>query len=664
MANQSLTELRVFGTDPFASSAGAAPVGAAIGDLFLAHNVLVWGQTTHMHLALTFQEQYNALAREQGWKIMTDAEVTDYLALFYLNGNIEIRADAERLDDFFQADSLLQQHFGQRMTPRIRLLGATSHQIHDAIRDRGLLWRIARKSHKETDIRADIKLAQRKPLTVDLEFPLYYYNKVSGTRFVTCDSFCRLGGLPDPVLASILQELAEYSVKYNGNQAREVAFFAADSRFGAEAFYGIDFRTLDSPTLRATYQGLVQQYKTHLTDKRLAIDDIKSGLWRSQMYATLTTRPGEEVVDEEQMLGLAPEFFWKVRWLPGGIITPEGIFLPDPVIRAIKEYKDDAQLQALGSDVVPGIINNHLRRLGTHLESINVGRLTEPLADPDPKHGRREGYVVVVKEHGAPQPVIKTVHMLRWGTLQYLADGKSLQTSMVDIYKFNTEALDYMEFVKDRENGFKQLGGQLVNYELDTVHERFQGYDFSSFYLERNYVHGTATQNLPGELFRDPAFALDFFKRYGQTIVVPDLCVGRVDEHHRVLIDSGNEVCLIAGNATIKDIVVVDVIGVFHDYESPLTRWGLEYARPVNKRLEFLQNPVEIGQVYLDAILEGFTRLKTRIADNRMAYWDYMFRNRPEAEKAFKWLWHAILDRILSTHPEELRASIAKHLPH
>lgn len=663
MMREQPSKLRVFGADPFSATTGPKAQATAIGDIFLAQNILVWGQGTHMNLALTFQEQYNPQAKEHGWDPIPDADVTNYVALFSLGGNIEIRADADRLDDLFEADTRLQQLLGPRMTPRIHLLGATNKQIHDAIRDRGLLWRVARKSSKEADIRADIKLAQTRPLTVDSDFLLYYYNKISGTRFVTCDTFCRLGQLPDPVLASILSELAEYALRYNGNQAREVAFFAADSLFGAETFYGMDFKSMDSTVLRNVYWDLARKFKAHVADPQLRIDDANCGLWRSRMFATLTTRPGEDVVDEEEMLCLAPEYFWKVHWLPGGLITSEGIFFPDPVIRAIRDNKDDPQLQALGSDVVPGIIFNQLRRLGNRIKSINVGRLTEPMADPDPKQGRREGYVVVIKERGDTKPVIKTVHMLRWGTLQYLTDGQSLQVPGVDIDRFNTNALEYMEFVKDRENGFKQLGGNLVNYELDTVHERLKGYDFSSFYLERNYVHGTATQNLSGDLFRNHEFALDFFKRYGETIVVPDLCVGRLDEHRRVLIDSGNEVCVFNKDATIQDILVVDVIGVFHDYEGPLTRWGLEYARPVNKRLEFLSRPAEIGQAYVSAIVEGFTRLKNRIAENRLAYQEYMFRNRPEAKKAFKWRWHAILERILNTDPEELRASIQKYLP-
>jgi hypothetical protein len=656
--------LLVFGNDPVAGSQRTDLAAATIGDIFLAQNAIIWGRGTHMKLAEDFQKLYNSLAAERGWTPVSDEARLNYVALFYVGDNIEIRADADRLDACFEADARLQAHYGHLMAPRIHFLGATNRAIHDAIRDRGALWRIARKSRRELDIRADIANAQRKPLTVEIDQPIYYLNRVSGTRFVTYATFCGLAQLPDPQLAAVLCEVAEYSAKYNNSQAREVAFFMADSLFGSASFKPWDFRALNSDSLRIAHQELCVQFKSRIAKTEFLADDLDSRVWRAQMYEGLTTRAGEEVVDEEQLLGLAPEFFWKVHWLPGGFITADGIFMPDPVIQAIKDKEDDAQRQSFASEVVSGLIYNHLRRLGQGLESINVGQLTEPLANPDPKQGRREGYVIVVKERGVLAPDIKTVQMLRWGTRQYLWEGKSRRAQRVDILQFNTDALEYMEFVKDRDNGFKQLGGRLVDFEFDTIHEHLRGFDFSTFYLERDYVRGIATHNLPGEHFLKREFALDFYRRYGKTIVVPDIVVGRVDENKRILIDTGIEVCLFNQDGSIADLVVVDVVGIFSDCQTELTSWGREYARPITRRLKFLENPVEAGQVYVDAVVQGFSELRNRILENRAAYWDYMFRDRPDDKEAFKWRWHMILERILRTEPTRLGESIQTHLPH
>ncbi len=70
--------------------------------------------------------------------------------------------------------------------------------------------------------------------------PIYFYNRLTGTRWLTCQEFENLGKLDDASLARHLQEIADHAIPRNRLGRPEVDFFAADlRRFGARQFAGV-----------------------------------------------------------------------------------------------------------------------------------------------------------------------------------------------------------------------------------------------------------------------------------------------------------------------------------------------------------------------------------------------------------------------------------------
>ena len=78
-----------------------------------------------------------------------------------------------------------------------------------------------------------------------LGLPIYYYNRLTGTRWLTYTEFERLGKLDDAELARHLQEIADHSIQRNRLGRPEVDFFAADiGRLGARQFAGVAYGQL------------------------------------------------------------------------------------------------------------------------------------------------------------------------------------------------------------------------------------------------------------------------------------------------------------------------------------------------------------------------------------------------------------------------------------
>src|ERR1039458_3316629 len=72
--------------------------------------------------------------------------------------------------------------------------------------------------------------------------PIYFYNRLTGTRWLTCQEFEYLGKLDNASLARHLQEIADHAILRNRMGRPEVDFFAADlRRFGARQFAGVAY---------------------------------------------------------------------------------------------------------------------------------------------------------------------------------------------------------------------------------------------------------------------------------------------------------------------------------------------------------------------------------------------------------------------------------------
>ena len=117
--------------------------------------------------------------------------------------------------------------------------------------------------------------------------PIYFYNRLTGTRWLTCQEFENLGKLDDASLARHLQEIADHSMLRNRLGRPEVDFFAADlRRFGARQFAGVAYEQLPPEQLRAKFEELRAHFRSAVHEA-FRTDDCHNNAWCERILATL-----------------------------------------------------------------------------------------------------------------------------------------------------------------------------------------------------------------------------------------------------------------------------------------------------------------------------------------------------------------------------------------
>src|SRR5439155_8008901 len=92
---------------------------------------------------------------------------------------------------------------------RIKFLHVMNRQVRDAIQRRGERWRISPVPRLANDMRrmiagCRIGIAGRE---------IYYYNRTTGTRYLTYQEYCNLGKLDDADLRRHLAEIVRHHLQ-------------------------------------------------------------------------------------------------------------------------------------------------------------------------------------------------------------------------------------------------------------------------------------------------------------------------------------------------------------------------------------------------------------------------------------------------------------------
>ena len=125
----------------------------------------------------------------------TDAEKEraardDAVALAIEDHTVLIRPDPENVPLAFRADKFLQTFVSKR---RIKFLNVLNEKVRDAVKRRGECWRIAPLPMSPTEMQERISASRIGIRGKEI----YYYNSTTGTRWLTCQEFSRLGGLDE-----------------------------------------------------------------------------------------------------------------------------------------------------------------------------------------------------------------------------------------------------------------------------------------------------------------------------------------------------------------------------------------------------------------------------------------------------------------------------------
>jgi hypothetical protein len=650
--------IEVIGPHPFERDATGRQK-TRIGTVFPFWRTLVTLPGIHATQCLAFVDLLNETRGAASQPPLTPEEEEAVSArsvdLIFETDQILIRPDPEHMELAFEADELLAELVSKR---DIRFLFVMNSKVRDAIKARGECWRISPLPQSPEDMR---RLIENSKVAIK-EQPIYFYNRFTGSRYVTCAEFARLENLDAGSLARQLQEIAVHCDSRNREGSPEVEFFAVDpQRFGTKNLPRVDFASLAEADLRRCFQELRARF-CDAVGPDFRQDDPWAEVWRNRMLSALISQRDRSIT-EDVLRDLSPEFFMQVEWLPGGRFE-EGEFVFDPFFDEADGHPYDEKLQRLCDPLVEGFIFNLIREY-VDLEYVNIGRITQSLSKRQLLlGGRRAVYLAELKVRGAPAPIVRFIRFQKWGIRERLDEGKPLLQAIL-------ESEEYTDYVLDRRLGVLQLGMNVPpGLSLRRTRERYTGVnrDFHGqlipvIYFERDYLNGLATDKLPLSKYLKPGYAERLAGLLGRAAAA-NIIVGRaVERTKQVMFDDGDEVIWEdPATGLPAGLIVSDPTGAFSDYRRGLLDAAAEYARPVNVRAGRVARPREFADTYLQAFREEFLRIQGDYRKRRRAF-DTLFKHgNYDTGGSFAYRWECVLRRLDRTDIDALVAGIRRQI--
>jgi hypothetical protein len=646
---------RIIG-EPLLAKTADGRLKSRIATIFLHSQTLVTLPGVHATQRLAYLQALNQQRQTASQPPLTEeeeaAEMTNSVDLVMESDAVLIRPDPVHMDLAFMADEVLQEIVPKE---QIKFLHVLDEQVRNAIKRRGESWRINPLPRSPADMRqmvlgSRIGIGGRE---------IYYYNRESGTRFLTCQEFAGLGALDEAERRRLLTEIKTGSAQINRLGHPEIAFFMAGKTFGAADVAPFDFAVMPPEQLQMAFEALRKRF-TDAVPSDLRQDDANQPEWRNRMYAALIGFE-EDAASEETLLGLATEFYLQVEWLPGGRIEEGELILDSVMDQAIEPGDEEQRATMLLREKARAFIINYMREY-SDVEYVNIGRLIGSLSLRQPLLGRRGVFLIEIKQRTMPQPVLKIIRMQKWGVAEHLDDGKSLLDAML----FSEE---YTDYILNRRLACRQLGMNLPSHT--TTHklsERYfgknrdyHGLTIYSPYFERDYIAGKATDKIPASKFANESYAYAFARMLGQAAAL-NLIVGRCQLNGQVIFDDGDEVVIENRVGMPVEIIVTDHTGTFTDFRRSLAESAPEYARSVNKRLPMLVQPVAFAEAYLNAFAERFEKIQQEYRRRKRAF-DSLFKHQPPVEGGnLSYRWLRVLERLNQADPQALKELIRKQI--
>jgi len=650
-------QLELIGPHPFARNEQGQQL-VRIGTLFTSSGTLytkppgvhAWQRVNYVDFLNSVRQTKNLppLTSEQEQQIANDS-----VDLVFDSESILIRPNPELMELAFAADELLQTLVSKR---QIKFLSVSDSRVREGIRRRGESWRLS-SVPKAGEARERLILGSRVAIRGK---PIYYYNRLSGTRWLTFQDFDGLGKLERDELAQHLQEVADHSIRHNRLGRPEVDFFGTDPHaFNGRDFSGVTFRQLSPEQLLGKFAELRDRFRLAVTED-LREDNHSSKNWCKRMLTTLFL-DGDEAQTDQVLSGLSPEFFLQIDWLAGGRFE-EGEFLLDPIFEEVANHPEVEQLRRICDPRAKEIIFNFIRDYGD-LEYINIGSVPESLSLDRPQtEGRRGVYLAEFSARGENGPLKRFVRLQKWGVWEHLDEGKSLLQSI-------QESDEYTDYWLDRRLGCRQLGMNLcrrvimrrLNEVYQGKNQAHRGQIIRTTYFEREYLSGIATDKLPQERYRRPGYARKLGTLMGRTAAA-GIIVGRSLKGTRPAFDDGDEVVREGLDGLPCDILLGDHSGAFTEYQLPLDTFAAYYARPINTRLQVLSDPEEFAGAYLEAFRDQFLHIQGDYRKRRRAF-DTLFKHcKYDTAGSFAYRWECVLRRLDQTDVEALVTAIRSRI--
>lgn len=634
--------MRIVGEAIFAKDAEGRLL-SRIGTMFFRTPGLVTRKGVHVMQRLMWIETLNAERAAAGQPPLTtaeeDAEMAESVDLIFTEDLALIRPNPSRMDLAFRADEELQKIVSKRS---IRFLNTSSSAVRAALRARGENWRMARQPISQEDM---IDLINSSKVPVE-ERPIYYYNRSTGTRFLTASSYHEVERLPPDAFRRQIAEIVRGLNKRNRSGHPEVDLFPVTTPLAIrKVFKELPVDALDDAALKSACDKLALDWRMTLPPL-LREETVENFEWRNAMCHELTREPNATAAEEQEMIaGIAPEFYRQIEWLPG-LRIDKGEVIFDP------------EIEVDGDSRVKSILFNATRLLGD-LEYINIGRIAKSLAR-HPQAGNRRGsvYVLQFREVGSTDDVVQMIRLQKWGVAERLDEGKDFLQAIV-------ETDEYSDYILDRRLMCRQFGMALpkrVGYGHFTEKyrgaNRYNGASIRTAYFSRAYVPGIASDKVPPIRFRNPSFAARFAELMGAAAAI-DMVVGRRSTVSGACVfDQYYEVLRLGEDGLPSELLITDHAGSFVEYERNFEDYVGDYADVVCRRREFVTDYSGFVSAYVDGFQRRLTQVQVAYRARRQAF-ERLFADRPYDEKGSgAYRWSCVLKRLDACNPAAVAAAL------
>ena len=304
--------------EPIFSKDAEGRLNCRIGTIFFRTPGLVTKKGVHAMQRLMWIDDINAGREAEGLPPLTEAEeeaeMAESVDLVFTETQVLIRPNPDRMDLAMRADDELQKIVSKRV---IRFLNTSSAKVRSALRERGENWRMARQPISQDDV-ANLVLTSRVPMC---ERPIYYYNHVSGTRYITAGTYNEIEGLPPDAFRRQVAEVVKGLKSRNRTGRPEVDLFPSSTPIGVRnALKTLDVDGLDDAALKDFCARVSMEWRMAIPAE-LREETVENFDWRNEMCHALTLGPNETSAEEQELVaGIAPEFYRQIEWLPGARI--------------------------------------------------------------------------------------------------------------------------------------------------------------------------------------------------------------------------------------------------------------------------------------------------------------------------------------------------------
>ena len=647
--------MTILGDKIFARDA-EGKLASRIGTMFFRTPGLVTTRTVHAMQRMLWLEHLNAIRATSGQPPLSpeeeDLELEQSVDLIFTEDSVLIRPDPDRMDLAIRADEALRSMVSKR---RIRYLNTHSLKVRTALCERGENWRMAPHPISEEDMAQAIEGAR-----VAIEcLPIYYYNRATGTRFLTIGSYADVEKLSDVEYRRQIKEIVEALNKRNRLGYTEVSLFPPSTPIEiTKRLKNLPFVELSDSELRATVKRIATDWRASIPAE-LREETVSNYDWRNAMCQAVTQQLNETVASGSDLVsGIAAEFYRQIEWLPGARIVDGELIFDELYEEAARTQ--DPDLLAFCDSRAKALIFNLTRVFGA-IDFINIGRVVRSLSRKPNPSGHRGGiYIIQYRDSSSKMAEILVLHFQKWGVAEHLDEGKDLMRAML-------ESDEYSDYILDRRLMCRQLGMNLPNRigfghitEKYHGHNQYNGITVRTACLVRPYIRGVASDKIPPPRYRNPAFALKFAKLMGEAAAV-DLIVGRRSSVTReVVFDHSYEIVLCGADGLPESVKITDHVGTFVDYERELCDGIAHYADVMLSRRAFVQDYAAFTEAYVDAFVGKVAEVQSTYRSRRKAF-DGLLADRPfDTNGSGAYRWSRALSRLDHADIEDLRARLNK----